>query len=310
MSMCTGNASMRLERINGHMTELLEINVEAPKLRVVFFPGNPGIISFYKIYLEALSQRFNGRARIIGVSQMGQLAKDWSNGKLYSLEEQIEHKVHFVQSYDVEKQLPLFVVGHSIGAYMAMCVFKSLPDKVNHVVGLYPFLATNEGSSFQSFLKWSLRHAFLCEALSYFAAFVGKWPKGLSKGLLKAVLGRGWSPVTLNVAYQYLLQYSLVRNVTYMGMTEFKKMHAHPDWDFLKQRQDDICLLFGVDDHWGPLTLFEEITRQVPDLDVEIESEGHSHAFCCTEEGSRWVASFCAEKIKKVLPTFESVLES
>lgn len=309
-SMSTSNVSLRVERINGHMTELMEIQVEAPNLRIVFIPGNPGVISFYRSYLEALSHIFNGRAKIIGVSHAGHTAKDWDKGKLFSLEEQVEHKVDFVQNYDADKDLPTFVVGHSIGAHMAVCVFKRLPDKVHYMVGLYPFLATNQGSSFQSFLKWSLRQGFLCEALSHFAGFMGKLPEVMSRGFLKGVFGSGWSPASVNVACQYLLQYSLVRNITYMGMTEFKKMQTHPDWDFLKQRQDSISLLFGVDDHWGPLTLFEEVTRQAPDLDVEIEREGHDHAFCCTEAGSLWVAAFSAKTINKVLPNFEPVLES
>eukprot|EP00250_Pteridium_aquilinum_P016997 c23401_g1_i2 orf=78-1028(+) len=275
MSMPTNNVTMRVERINGYMTEVMEIQVKAPKLRVVFIPGNPGVISFYKSYLEALSHLLDGKANITGVSHVAHTAKDWDKGKLFSLEEQVEHKIQFVQNYNTDEKIPLILVGHSIGAHMALCVFKSLPDKVQHVVGLYPFLATNEASSFQSLLKWSLSQGFLCEALSYFAASMGKLPKVMSRGFLKGVFGRGWSPLSVNVACEYLCQYSLVRNITYMGMTEFKK-----------------------------------VTKQAPHLDVEVEREGHDHAFCCTEAGSLWVAAFCAKTIKKVLPNFSLVLDS
>ncbi|KAI5067467.1 hypothetical protein GOP47_0017995 [Adiantum capillus-veneris] len=306
--MAIGDTTLRVERINGYMTELMEILVEAPKLRVVFIPGNPGIIPFYKSYLEALSQSFGENANITGIGYVGHTCKDLEKGKLFSLEEQVEHKIQFVQKVVADEKIPLVLVGHSIGAHMALCVFKRFPDKVQHVVALYPFLATNEGSCFQSFLKWSLRQNFLCEALAYFASFVGRVPKTISRGLLKNVFGRNWSQFSVDVACQYLLQYSLVRNIMYLGMTEFKKLQRHPDWEFLIERQSNISILFGVDDHWGPLTLFEEMTGQAPHLDVEIEHEGHDHAFCCTEDGSYWVAAYCAKTIRKMLPKLEPVL--
>ncbi|MCO5600530.1 hypothetical protein L7F22_054643 [Adiantum nelumboides] len=52
------------------------------------------------------------------------------------------------------------------------------------------------------------------------------------------------------------------------------------------------------------------MTSKAPDLDVEIEREGHDHAFCCTEDGSYWVAAYCAKAIKKMLPKPEPVLLS
>ncbi|MCO5600531.1 hypothetical protein L7F22_054644 [Adiantum nelumboides] len=221
--MAVSGITLRVERINGYTTELMETLVEAPKLRVVFIPGNPGIIPFYKSYFEALAQNFGGKASITGVGYLGHSCKDLQKGKLFSLEEQVEHKVQLVQKIAAEDNTPLVLVGHSIGAHMALCVFKKFPDKVRHVVALYPFLATNERSSFQSFLKWSLRQAFLCEALAYFAGFMGKLPKMISRGFLKNVFGRSWSQFSVDVACEYLLQHLLVRNITYLGMTEFKK---------------------------------------------------------------------------------------
>ncbi|CAK7341973.1 unnamed protein product [Dovyalis caffra] len=53
-------ANFRLCRVSSHTTELLEIGADDPKLHVLFIPGNPGIIAFYKDFLESLTGRMEG----------------------------------------------------------------------------------------------------------------------------------------------------------------------------------------------------------------------------------------------------------
>ncbi|MCO5580700.1 hypothetical protein L7F22_034570 [Adiantum nelumboides] len=219
VSMAVSGITLRVERINGYTTELMETLVEAPKQRVVFIPGNPGIIPFYKSYFEALAQNFGGKASITGIGYLGHSCKDLQKGKLFSLEEQVEHKVQLVQKIAAEDNTPLVLVGHSIGAHMALCVFKKFPDKVRHVVALYPFLATNEKSSFQSFLKWSLRQAFLCEALAYFAGFMGLVPDilGLGDAYASSELWRAWDLVSDHHALVFFDPRARVNSITQLA---------------------------------------------------------------------------------------------
>ncbi|KDO70578.1 hypothetical protein CISIN_1g0214792mg, partial [Citrus sinensis] len=76
-----------------------------------------------------------------------------------------------------------------------------------------------------------------------------------------------------------------------------------PDWAFMRENQSKIAFLFGVDDHWGPQELYEEISEQVPDVPLAIERHGHTHNFCCSEAGSAWVASHVAGLIKNKIPS-------
>lgn len=39
------------------------------------------------------------------------------------------------------------------------------------------------------------------------------------------------------------------------------KLAAEPDWEFMRENQSKLAFLFGIDDHWGPLHLFEEVSR-------------------------------------------------
>ncbi|KAE8807974.1 hypothetical protein D1007_15654 [Hordeum vulgare] len=89
-----------------------------------------------------------------------------------------------------------------------------------------------------------------------------------------------------------------MRTVLFMAKTEFLKLHEEPDWNFIIAKQDQIAFLFGVDDHWGPLTHLEEISRHAPGVALSIEKEGHTHGYCCREAGSFWVADYAADLIK------------
>ncbi|OMO68501.1 hypothetical protein COLO4_29616 [Corchorus olitorius] len=85
-------------------------------------------------------------------------------------------------------------------------------------------------------------------------------------------------------------------------MTEFRKLRETPDWEFMRENQDKITFLYGIDDHWGPLQMFEEISKQASGIGLSIEREGHTHSFCCTEAGSVWVARHVASSLKNKLP--------
>ncbi|OAY65606.1 hypothetical protein ACMD2_05320 [Ananas comosus] len=59
-------AISRMCNISSYTTELLEINSKEPLMQILFIPGNPGIVSFYRDFLEALYENLEGHASITG----------------------------------------------------------------------------------------------------------------------------------------------------------------------------------------------------------------------------------------------------
>lgn len=129
-------ANFRLCNVSGYKTDLLEIHAENPTLHVLFVPGNPGVISFYTDFLESLYELLGGTASITAIAQTSHTEKNWQHGRLFSLEEQIDHKV-----------------AHSIGCYISIELLRRFPGKVIYFVGLYPFLAVDTESSKQSIIR-------------------------------------------------------------------------------------------------------------------------------------------------------------
>ncbi|XWS59412.1 hypothetical protein CRYUN_Cryun08bG0119700 [Craigia yunnanensis] len=277
-------ANLRVCNVSGCMTEILEILADHPSFHVVFVPGNPGIITFYKEFVESLFQLLGGTASVSAVGSAGQTEKNWDHGKLYSLQEQIDHKV-----------------GHSIGSYISLEMLRRLPKKVVYCIGLYPFLALNLQSEKQSTIVKIAMSRVLSTTLSFLVASLGLLPRQVLRLIFKLSYGKSWSNTALEAACSHLSQYHTMRNVQFMAMTEFRKLSETPDWEFMRENQYKITFLYGIDDHWGPLQMFEEISKQASGITLSIEREGHTHSFCCTEAGSVWVARHVACSINNKL---------
>ncbi|XP_056158861.1 uncharacterized protein LOC115671535 isoform X2 [Syzygium oleosum] len=274
-------ANFRLCNVSGCATELLEVRSDDPALHVLFIPGNPGIVTYYKDLVESLYDQLGGSASVTAVGHISHSKKDWENGRFFSLQEQIDHKVEFMRQEMQNTRAPLLLVGHSIGSYISMEILRKCPEKVTYCIGLYPFLTLNPGSMKQSFIKNISASSIICAALSFVVASLGSLPSRFSRFIVANSLGKSWSPMAIEATCTHLLQLSEVS-----------------DWAFLRANREKIAFLFGLDDHWGPLQTLEEISKKIPEITLAIEREGHTHSFCCTEAGSVWVAEHIASLIK------------
>lgn len=291
-------ANFRLCSLSNYTSEILEIQADAPSLHILFVPGNPGVILFYKDFVEFLYELLGGTASVTAIGNVSHSRKDWEHGRLFSLQDQIDHKIDFIKEELQNVEIPIILVGHSIGSYISIEMFKKNLGKVKYYVGLYPFLTLNPHSTTQLIIAKIAQSQILAAALSYLTASLGLLPAKALRFIVRKSLGKSWSANAVEAACSHLSQYHTMRNVLYMAMSEFKKLAETPDWTFLRERKGQCAFLFGVDDHWGPLHLLEEISNQVPGIALSVERENHTHGFCCTEAGSLWVAQHVANLIK------------
>ncbi|CAB4287078.1 unnamed protein product [Prunus armeniaca] len=292
-------ATLRLCNVSSYATEILEIRADDPTLHVVVIPGNPGVVLFYKEFLESLYELLGGTASVTAVGHISQTKKSWEHGRLFSLQEQINHKMDVIRQELQNNEVPILLVGHSIGSYISVEMFKRSPEKVKYCIGLYPFLALNLQSRKQYIIGKIAESRILCVVFSFIVVLLGLLPIRLLRLIVTTFLGKFWSATAVDAVCSHLVKYHTMRNVLFMAMTEFRKLSETPDWAFMRENQHKIAFLFGNDDHWGPLQMFEEISKQVPDAALSIEREGLTdHGFCCTEAGSLWVAEHVAKLIK------------
>ncbi|KAL0333519.1 UNVERIFIED_CONTAM: Lipid droplet-associated hydrolase [Sesamum angustifolium] len=283
------HANFRVINVSGFKTDLIVIPSHDPALHVLFIPGNPGVISFYTDFLELLYESLGGTASVTAIGHISHSEKNWESGRLFSLQEQIDHKISFIEQELQDVEVPIVLVGHSIGSYISLEIFKRSQEKVVFCIGLYPFLALNTASKTQASIRRLAESPAQCAAVSFMGGLLGMLPAPISRLLVKKTIGKSWSSSAIEVLCTHVLQ-----------------LPEKPNWDFIRGKKNQIAFLFGLDDHWGPLHVYEEIRKQAPDARLEVEREGHTHAFSCSEAGSVWVAQHVSSLIKSLLQTAKS----
>ncbi|KAF3441594.1 hypothetical protein FNV43_RR15509 [Rhamnella rubrinervis] len=250
-------ANFRLCNVSSYTTEIVEIHAGDPTFHVLLIPGNPGVVSFYKDFVESLYELLGGTVSVTAIGHISHTKKNWEHGRLFSLLEQTNHKMDFINQELQNDEVPIVLVGHSIGSYISIDLFRRIPEKVRYCIGLYPFLALNTQSKQQTMIGKIAASPIVCVVLSYMVALLGMLPTYALRLIVKQSLGKSWSATAIEATCSHLA-----------------KLSETPDWAFMRAKHHKFAFLFGIDDHWGPLEMFEEISKEVPEIGVSIEREG------------------------------------
>lgn len=233
ISACSSKPMLRLIDIGGHKTDFLEIRCERPVVRVLVIPGNPGVVQFYENFASTLFRELGGSASITVISHIAHTELDWENGGLFSLAQQIEHKIQFLEGQmapedlatnlpgginrepvdrrqtDDSESVPWILVGHSIGAHISLQLLRKFgPTKICHVAGLYPFLEVNTESTEQAMLNRLAHIAPAGMFLAGVAGSLGRLPRRLQVAVMRRSAGSGFGDEALKVLCQSVLRVS------------------------------------------------------------------------------------------------------
>jgi pimeloyl-ACP methyl ester carboxylesterase len=120
---------------------------------VLITPGNPGVSEFYYEFARLLFEQSSQRDDICVVSHAGHCGRDIPNNEIFSLKDQIEHKLVVIDQLcsqnselcnvfgidAASKESPLVLLGHSIGAYINMKLSLARPQApIDSIVNLFP----------------------------------------------------------------------------------------------------------------------------------------------------------------------------
>ncbi|GAA6035725.1 hypothetical protein JCM8097_005670 [Rhodosporidiobolus ruineniae] len=167
------------------------------KLVLVFVPGNPGLVGYYTFFLSSLRNALPSPLResteMYAIGHLGHSTAPRQGGGGFkpreqaSLEEQVEDKVRFLEEIrgrhglGEEGGARLVVLGHSIGAWVALQMLSHRPTLISSLHLLFPTLShmalTPNGRALSPlFSSWTLRPVFYStSALAYLPkALVGK----------------------------------------------------------------------------------------------------------------------------------------
>lgn len=223
-----------------------------------------------------------------------------SDGRTWLLDQQVAHCTRYLLAALPPGGAPVLLVGHSIGAHIALQALTSNPEAVRGVVGLYPFLTLNAQSRTQALLAVLVRLRPLVWLVAQVAAFVAALPTAWRLSLLRRPLRAllGLSDEAAQVTADWLRADS-VRNTCHLGASEFQALTPPPDWASFRAFGNRMRLYYGPeDDIWAPEPHAAEAARQ--GLSV-VRDPTVGHMFCVTRRGCEHVAAATAAILRPML---------
>lgn len=215
----------------------------------------------------------------------------------FSLRDQILHKQAVLQSYCEDFDGKTIVIGHSIGAYIAL---KSVSHLQSHAggkgnieyVALFPFLACDPCSAPQKRLKAfaAMDTLGVVAGTSWVLSFL---PRPVLELLVKRVDGT-LDPHAV-AATTGLITRDHIRNAFHLARCEFRELQ-HFDMDFMKQVADKTTLLHTPGDVWFPEWQENRIKAGASNLRMH-SLEGYMHSFPVSVAMSKSLATTIAKLI-------------
>ena len=287
----TTSADVPFERISIEAAVPSTASKDAAAFDEVFvIPGNPGVPGYYERFAKTIWCHLEGRSKVSVIGYVGHTASDLGVTRWFSLAEQVEHvTAEIVKGRGGSK---IAVVGHSIGAEIAMRAMAKHPNAIQKVVGLMPFVLTNERSKLQRFLASLVRVKPLVLLV---ASLVGFFKKVFPFFLNPAT--RGMDPDAKRLTKSWLRAGSVI-NMALMGRTEFdglKDPRNDCDAANLETYAERVHLLYCEDDHWAPTWQAEAFKGRYAEADVAVFSPSSQevkveHAFVLSDAAADLVA--------------------
>ncbi|CAO3699892.1 unnamed protein product [Rhizopus stolonifer] len=244
--------------IRGYPTESLlwPAKKQENKTILFFIPGNPGLVEYYTPFFQSIYEKLQyPHLGIIGVSHKGHSvnyhADTVRDKTLYSLEDQIQHKVECLDTLIEENgpETKFILIGHSIGAYISAEVLKKRPNHgIERVIALFPTLrdigVTPNGIYISKLVNWVPTSAFGA------AGSLISWMSPPLRQFLVQSFTKQSGP-GLEVTAHQLLHSSVLKNVITMARFEMDSV-KELDHDFYNQHLEKFIIYYSENDQWAP----------------------------------------------------------
>ncbi|XP_069742545.1 lipid droplet-associated hydrolase isoform X3 [Narcine bancroftii] len=279
---------------NGAATQLLklgsldcwlkdETNTSSNVLFLII-PGNPGIVYYYKLFMQVLHRTLIRKYPVWAISHAGhcippegmEMMEDINPEDIFGLNGQIEHKLAFLRK-NVPKDTKIVLIGHSIGCHMILEMMKQEPGlQVLKAILLFPTIermAESPQGKLMTPVLCNLR--YLIYMTIYFLSFL---PESVKASLVRwALQGLQLDEATVTASLN-LFSVSCAANAMYMGSQEMMQVVQRDD-STIKLFLHKLIFYYGSNDHWCPVSYYEDMKRSFPEGTILLCQKGIRHAF-------------------------------
>uniref|UniRef100_A0AC35TKV5 Lipid droplet-associated hydrolase n=1 Tax=Rhabditophanes sp. KR3021 TaxID=114890 RepID=A0AC35TKV5_9BILA len=256
--------------------------------------GNPGSDHFYTKFgthlLETLAVNHPKREYVfLAISHLNHVKSDSKDDasdspSKFKLATQVNHKYSFVRE-NLSKNNPIYVLGHSIGSYMAfnlMLTLKTNGYKTGLAVGLFPTIErmaeTPNGRKLYSLLRFFDDYPLVAGCVTVWFDWM---PATVKEYLIKKHFGsdRGVVPECVIESTVELFNSTVLSNIIHMARDELDVVNEY-SFD-LEPIKDLVYIYYGKEDGWAPLQFATDMLNrnQIPSDHIIIDDSHCEHAF-------------------------------
>ncbi|KAK7573811.1 hypothetical protein V9T40_011002 [Parthenolecanium corni] len=248
---------------------------------ILLIPGNPGLVDFYREFLKELHEKL--QIPVWAVSHLGHemppKSKNMHYTHKYNLQDQIDHKITIIRKY-VPQNCKLFVIAHSMGAKITQEMLKE-PDIEQRIATsfmLFPTVERIGDTPNARFVRPMIQ--YMGFPLVFLSLIFTCLPRVLRAFMLSSVFSTAYGAAPNHVveAGLKLVQPTILGNVFHLFKTELNQI-KELDVATLNKHKKKLKFYYGTNDGWSPLIFYENLIKNIPDMDAVVCQNGMSHAF-------------------------------
>lgn len=251
-----------------------------PKTILLFIPGNPGLADFYSPYLSHIYNSSRSSLAILALSHIGLSSSVDSVPLAFSsLQAQVAGILESIDSLRTTygSVFKLILIGHSVGAWIALQAFKETSSQVAGVFLLFPTIAHILNTPNGKRLSWIFKHPIptvlskLTNALRF-----------IPKSVIKAALFSDWPSEQMSVLWSFLSSPSAVLTSLIMAGEEMRTI-KDLNTQFLEEVRDKLYFFFATEDDWvgsNKELIMKALSGGARAIQIVHGRHGIPHAYC------------------------------
>uniref|UniRef100_K3X1E7 Serine aminopeptidase S33 domain-containing protein n=1 Tax=Globisporangium ultimum (strain ATCC 200006 / CBS 805.95 / DAOM BR144) TaxID=431595 RepID=K3X1E7_GLOUD len=263
---------------------------------VLIVPGNPGIAHFYLPLMREIVARHGRRHEVRSISNAGHFMPWKNNGREFTFQEQIEHKLNYVgQRVAQNPNLKLIVIGHSIGGYITLKIAERYPEHVAKLCLMQPtimhMMKTTKGAALAPVFE-QYKHAIKLVHMLEFLC-----PTVVRQFFIRLAIGHTTEDV-LQHATLSLVNRHVMRNVLLMALHEMQQV-CELDDSLVRTHEDKTLFVYSPIDDWVPNEFVQGYQERFTKSRHRMIPQ--SHGFMMDVNGTRDMAAHISQWISDVV---------
>lgn len=199
--------------------------------------------------------------------------------KIYSLHDQIDHKLAFVYNF-LPPESKLILIGHSVGAYIILEIMRRLQytDRVIKGVLLFPTIERITKTSSGKF--WTTVAYYMTKPVLWIIWLFNALPFKVQLSFVKCLVcfRRFCKDENLPGAILSFINHHGISNMFQIAndMVHIKDLDQET---VIKDNEDKLVFYYGSEDPWVPVSFSDQMKERFQSLDVRLCAESYKHAF-------------------------------